>query len=104
MLPRVGSNGAVIKRFSSTKSHRNVRPRKVSVIDLTPNSTGETSENKSRGESTEENESEDLPERRIRQPNVGRGYQTSSAGRQERSSGAGQAGVGQKESNKLLQV
>ncbi len=98
MPPRVGSNGAV------TKSHRNVTPRKSNVIDLTRDSSEETSDNSSGEEATEEKEFEDALKRHMRRPDGGRGYQTSSAGTQGRSSGAGQAAVGRKEPNKLLQV
>lgn len=102
MPPRTGPNGAVIKPSSSTKSQRTARPSASNVIDLTCESTSETSENNSEEESPKEEEpesSEDAPNRHGKRSDGGRGYQDSSAGTQARTLGAGRAAAGRPKSN-----
>ena len=87
---RTGANGAVVKPFSSTNTQRHARPTTRKVIDLTRESSDESPRETSGGTSPEEEEAEDAPERYRERSNEGRRYANSSAGTQERFSGAGQ--------------
>lgn len=91
MPPRVGPKGAVIKSSSSTKCQRTARPRSSNVIDLTRNSTGETSENSPEEASANEEGSEspeDAPKGYGKRLDGGRRQQRSGASPQGRTLGA----------------
>lgn len=123
MPPRVGVNGAVVKPRSSTNPQRRARPTASKVIDLTRESSGESpgetsgepspeeedaedapeespddsdeSPDETSGETApEEEEAEDAPERHRERSDGARRYASSSAGIQERVSGADQRALG----------
>lgn len=80
MPPRIGTNGGVVKPSSSAKIQRTARPTASKVIDLTHESTDETSEKSSGAGSAEEQESEDAPERHEEGPHGRRGHQNLGVG------------------------
>ena len=97
MPPRTGPNGAVIKPSASTKSRRTARATTSKVIDLTRESTDETSRNSS-AEGLAEEESKDVPTRHGEEQDRRRGHQFSSA------SGAGQATGGRQKTHNHQRV